>query len=191
MIAIGKTSESTPPPQRTQSDGFFSCTRGDALTTKVGSAFDVALALFHVFSYQTKDEYIVEMLSNAHRHLEDGGIFILDYWYAPAVHQIIPRTKVKRVMNDVLAITRIAEPNYSPHCNRIDVNYLTYAEDLVSGKIQKNEECHAMRAFDLGEIEQFAEKCGFDLIKSAGWMTTTAPTPKTWSAYSVLQKKPE
>jgi len=191
MIEIGKARESTTSSQRSPSDGFFSCTRGDALTTKVGSGFDIALALFHVFSYQTKDEQAVEMLSNAHRHLKDGGVFILDYWFAPAVHQIVPETKVKRVMNDVLAITRIAEPDYSPHSNRIDVNYLTYAEDLASGKIQKDEECHAMRAFELGEIEQFAEICGFDLIKSSGWMTSTLPTPKTWSAYSILQKKAE
>ena len=91
-------------------------------------------------------------------------------------------------MNDVLAITRIAEPNYSPHCNRIDVNYLTYAEDLVSGKIQKNEECHAMRAFELGEIEQFAMRCGFELIASGGWMSKALPNHETWSAYSILQK---
>ena len=189
MIEIGKACESTTSSQRSPSDGFFSCTRGDALTTKVGSEFDVALALFHVFSYQTKDEQAMGMLTNAYRHLKDGGFLILDYWHAPAVHHLVPETRVKRVMNDVLAITRIAEPDYSPHSNHIDVNYLTYAEDLVSGKIQKNEECHAMRAFEIHDIEQFAKKCEFDLIKSAGWMSSALPDRKTWGAYSILQKK--
>jgi SAM-dependent methyltransferase len=188
MIEVGKASESEASPQRSSSNGFFSCIRGDALTTQVGSEFDVALALFHVFSYQMKDEQAVEMFSNAHRHLKNGGVFILDYWFAPAVHQIVPAIKVKRVMNDVLAITRIAEPDYSPQSNHIDVNYLTYAEDLLSGEIQKNEECHAMRAFEIEEIEAFANLCGFELIKSAGWMTSSLPSTKTWSAYSIFKK---
>ena len=104
------------------------------------------------------------MLLNANRHLKDGGIFVLDYWFAPALHHLIPSTRVKRITNQTLDLTRLAEPEYSPHSNCVKVNYLTYAEDLRSGKIQKIEECHELRAFLIEEIEQLAKIFAIILI---------------------------
>ena len=169
--------------------GFFICQQGDALSTSVGTCCDVALSLFHVLSYQTQDSQIIALLQNVNRHLNIGGFLILDFWYSPAVHKIVPETRVKRVSNEIISLTRIAEPNYSPHSNLIDVNYLTYEENKSSGKIRKSEECHTMRAFDLNEIEEFARLCGFDLIRSAGWMDNNSVNTNTWSVYSILQKK--
>ena len=191
MYELCKSYESLNSIDEPPAGGSFSCTLGDALTTKLGADFDVALALFHVFSYQTKKAQAEKMLLNANRHLKDGGIFVLDYWFAPALHHLIPSTRVKRITNQNLDLTRLAEPEYSPHSKCVKVNYLTYAEDLRSRKIQKIEECHEMRAFLIEEIEQLAKECGFTLIESRGWMTSLQPTPKTWSAYSVLQKKPK
>ena len=189
MIERGLANNKGSPINSYPSGGFFICQQGDALTTSVGTCCDVALSLFHVLSYQTEDSQIIALLQNVNRHLNIGGFLILDFWYSPAVHEIVPETRVKRVSNEIISLTRIAEPNYSPHSNLIDVNYLTYEENKSSGEIRKSEECHSMRAFDLKEIEEFARLCGFDLIRSAGWMDNNSVCTNTWSVYSILQKK--
>ena len=127
------------------------------------------------------------MLQNVNRHLNIGGFLILDFWYSHAVHEIVPETRVKRVSNEIISLTRIAEANYS-HSNLIDVNYLTYEENKSSGKIRKSEECHSMRALDLNEIEEFARLCGFDLIRSAGWMDNNS-VAQTLGVYIQSSKK--
>ena len=142
----------------------FSCLLGDCTETFIGNDFDAVISLFHVISYQTTDESITAMLNNASKQLKSGGIFIFDYWYSPAVWNYRPTLRVKKVENSELKITRIAEPDCCEDKNRVDVNYLTFIEDLSSGKISKIEETHEMRAFVMDEITQFSNSTGFDVL---------------------------
>jgi SAM-dependent methyltransferase len=166
----------------------FSCVLGDCTETFIGDDFDAVISLFHVISYQTTDESITAMLNNAYRQLKPGGIFIFDYWYAPAVWNYRPTLCVKKVENSELKITRIAEPECWEDKNRVDVKYLTFVEDLASGKISKIEETHKMRAFDLDEITQFSSSTGFKVLQSEAWMTKESPSPRTWGVCSTLKK---
>jgi SAM-dependent methyltransferase len=166
----------------------FSCLLGDCTETSIGNDFDAVISLFHVISYQTSNEYITAMLKNAYKQLKHGGIFIFDYWYAPAVWNYRPTLRVKKVENSELKITRIAEPECWEDTNRVDVNYLTFIEDLSSGKISKIQETHEMRAFDLDEITQFSSSTGFEVLQSEAWMTQDSPSPKTWGVCSIVRK---
>ena len=166
----------------------FSCLLGDCTETFIGNDFDAVISLFHVISYQTTDESITAMLNNASKQLKSGGIFIFDYWYSPAVWNYRPTLRVKKVENSELKITRIAEPDCCEDKNRVDVNYLTFIEDLSSGKISKIEETHEMRAFVMDEITQFSNSAGFDVLHSEEWMTKDSPSPKTWGVCSIVRK---
>jgi len=166
----------------------FSCVLGDCTETFIGDDFDAVISLFHVISYQTTDKSITAMLNNAYRQLKPGGIFIFDYWYAPAVWNYRPTLRVKKVENSELKITRIAEPECWEDKNRVDVNYLTFIEDLSSGQISKIEETHEMRAFDLNEITLFSSSTGFKVLQSEAWMTKESPSPKTWGVCSIVRK---
>jgi SAM-dependent methyltransferase len=168
--------------------GSFKCFLGNCLTMKLGTDFDIALALFHVLSYQTSDDQVISMLRNAHRQLKSDGLFILDFWYAPAVWNIGPNLRVKREQNKSISITRIAEPNCDPIHNRVDVYYQNFVENLTSNEIQKVEECHEMRAFELNELEQFAILSDFELIQSEEWMSKKSPGNQTWGVCSILKK---
>ena len=154
----------------------------------LGDDFDAVISLFHVLSYQTSNESITAMLNNASKQLKPGGIFIFDYWYSPAVWNYRPTLRVKKVENSKLKITRIAEPDCWEDKNRVDVNYLTFVEDLASGKISKIEETHEMRAFGLYEITQFSNSCGFEVLQSEAWITKESPSPATWSVCTILKK---
>ena len=101
----------------------FSCIQGDCTSTILGDDFDTVISLFHVLSYQTSNEEVLAMLKNAHRQLKPGGIFIFDYWYAPAVWYTSPTLRVKRASSQQLAITRIAEPECFREQNIVHVNY--------------------------------------------------------------------
>jgi SAM-dependent methyltransferase len=166
----------------------FSCVLGDCTDTFIGNDFDAVISLFHVLSYQTSNESITAMLNNACNQLKPGGIFIFDYWYAPAVWNYRPTMRVKKVKNSELKITRIAEPKCFEEQNLVDVAYLTFIEDLSSGKISKIEETHEMRAFDIDEIIQFSSSAGFAVLQSEAWMTKESPSPTTWSVCTILKK---
>jgi SAM-dependent methyltransferase len=166
----------------------FNCVQGDCTETYVSNDFDTIISLFHVFSYQTTDESITGMLNNAYKQLKPGGIFIFDYWYAPAVWNYRPTLRVKKVENSELKITRIAEPECWEDKNRVDVNYLTFIEDLSSGQISKIQETHEMRAFVIDEIIQFSNSAGFEILRSEEWMTQETPSPKTWGVCSIVRK---
>ena len=129
------------------------------------------------------------MLKNAHRQLKPSGIFIFDYWYAPAVWYLGPTLRVKRVHNQHLAITRIAEPECFREQNIVQVNYQTFVEDLRNNHISEIKETHEMRTLDTGEIREFASQTGFTLLHSEEWLTNERPSKKTWGVCTILQKK--
>jgi len=167
----------------------FSCVLGDCTETFIGNDFDAVISLFHVISYQTSNESVTAMLKNACKQLKPGGIFIFDYWYAPAVWNYRPTLRVKKVENSELKITRIAEPECFQEQNIVKVNYQTFVEDLKSKHISEIKETHEMRAFDGDAIKEFAIQTGFILLHSEEWLTSHAPSKETWGVCTVLQKK--
>ena len=183
MIALGLCSN-----QANDQNTNFSCTQGDCTRTILGDDFDSVISLFHVLSYQTSNEKVFAMFKNAHRQLKPSGVFIFDYWYAPAVWNIGPTLRVKRVSNQQLAITRIAEPECFREQNIVQVNYQTFVEDLKSKHISEIKETHEMRAFDTEEIKEFASQTEFTLLHSEEWMTGHTPSKETWGVCTVLQK---
>src|SRR6202021_2412457 len=95
------------PPETARRLTFSS---GDIRNYRAGKRFDVVAALFHVMSYQTSNEDLLAAMVTAKEHLTPEGIFIFDYWYAPAVLTQQPSIRVKRMESDRLEVTRIAEP---------------------------------------------------------------------------------
>tara|TARA_B100000579_G_scaffold414219_1_gene407625 strand:- start:84 stop:845 length:762 start_codon:yes stop_codon:yes gene_type:complete len=166
----------------------FSCTQGDCTTSFLGDDFDTVISLFHVLSYQTSSEEATAMLKNAHRQLRPGGVFIFDYWYAPAVWEIGPTLRVKRFKNQQLAITRIAEPECLREQNIVKVNYQTFVSELKTNNISEIKETHEMRSFETEEIVEFANQTGFTQLHSEEWMTSHTPSKDTWGVCTVLQK---
>lgn len=72
--------------------------------------FDVVISLFHVMSYQNSNSELIKAFEVAKNHLNNDGIFVFDFWYGPAVLTDLPTTRVKRLENENIKVTRIAEP---------------------------------------------------------------------------------
>lgn len=155
---------------------------GDIRAIRLGTTFDAVISLFHVISYQTADEDLKAALSTARAHLMTNGVFLFDCWYGPAVLTDRPAIRIKRLENDEIIVTRIAEPVLHPNDNMVDVRYHAFIRDKKTDKTEELMETHRMRYLFLPEIRALLKDSGFELVFSGEWMTDRELGSHTWSS---------
>ncbi|MFA7083359.1 MAG: class I SAM-dependent methyltransferase [Arcobacteraceae bacterium] len=143
--------------------------------------FDVVVSLFHVMSYQNSNEELIQAFEVAKKHLKQGGIFIFDFWYGPAVLTDLPVTRVKRLENEYIKVTRIAEPTLETQTNIVNVNYDVFIEDQNTNQIIQKKELHPMRYFFDTELELICQKVGFQIENKYEWMSNDKPNFESWN----------
>jgi SAM-dependent methyltransferase len=163
-------------------------TAGDVRNVRLKEQFDAVISLFHVMSYQATNEDLASAFLTAKEHLNPGGIFVFDFWYGPAVLTDRPAVRVKRLEDDVICVTRIAEPALNLDKNIVDVNYQVMVEDRKTGLVNTVKETHIMRYLFLPEIDLFLSNCGLRMIHAEEWMTGSAPAANTWGVCCVAKK---
>tara|TARA_A100001234_G_C12553524_1_gene354204 strand:- start:34 stop:780 length:747 start_codon:yes stop_codon:yes gene_type:complete len=173
---------------RSKKHNRYKVINGDIRDFSLERKFDSVISLFHVISYQIKNEDLDSVLNNVGKHLNKGGLFLFDFWYSPAVYNLKPKVRLKRFHSENYIITRISEPQIISEANRVDVEFTFFVENKKDNSIEKFVEIHPMRHFSLPEIELFALKHDFKLLKSGEWLTNKLPTDKTWGVYSILEK---
>ncbi len=166
----------------------FTCQQGDIASTNMGCTYDAVLSLFHVLSYQTNNAQLQAVFANAAAHLKPGGLFIFDFWYSPAVYAQKPTVRIKRMVEELVEITRIAEPTIYTNENRVDVNYTIYSRDLGTGGVQTFQETHSMRHFSLPEIDVVAGVAGFERLAAEEFLTGNVPSESTWGVCVILKR---
>lgn len=166
----------------------FSCQQGDIATVNMGKTYDAVLSLFHVISYQTTNAQLKAVFANAAKHTSSGALFVFDFWYSPAVYAQKPRVRVKRISDNDVEITRVAEPKVYPNENRVDVLYTIFVQDIASGAVETFQEVHSMRHFSLPEIDLLADVHGFERIQAEEFITGIESSEKTWGVCVVLRK---
>ena len=167
----------------------FTCQQGDIAAISIGRKYSAVLSLFHVISYQTTNQQLQAVFANAAAHLDTGGIFLFDFWYSPTVYSQKPTVRVKRMVDDQVEVTRIAEPVTHTSENRVDVHYTIFARELATGAVYTLHEIHPMRHFSLPEIDLLAETHGFERIGAEEFSTGQAPSEETWGVCVILQKR--
>jgi SAM-dependent methyltransferase len=148
---------------------------GDIRTVRLRREFDCVVSLFHVISYQTATGDLLAAFATAASHLKPGGVFLFDFWYGPAVLTDRPTIRVKRLQDEVIEVTRIAEPEMCPNDNVVRVRYHLFLKEAASGRVAETQETHAMRYLFLPEIEQLLASQRFELLWSGAWMQSSRP----------------
>jgi SAM-dependent methyltransferase len=166
----------------------LSFSQGDIRDVQLGQKFDVAISLFHVISYQNSNSDLYDAFKTAYEHLEDSGIFIFDCWYGPGVLTDPPEVRVKRLENEYIKVTRIAEPTMHPNKNLVDVNYHVFIRNLEENKVDELKETHTMRYIFKPEIEQLFNLVGFEMLECVEYMTNEEPTNHSWNVLFVGKK---
>jgi ubiquinone/menaquinone biosynthesis C-methylase UbiE len=149
--------------------------------------FDVVVSLFHVMSYQNSNEALIQAFEVAKQHLKQGGIFIFDFWYGPAVLTDLPVTRVKRLENELIKVTRIAEPTLETQTNIVNVNYDVFIEDKNTNQIIQKKELHSMRYFFDTELELICQKIGFSIVNKYEWMNKNKPNFESWNTVWIVK----
>ena len=150
--------------------------------------FDVVVSLFHVMCYQNSNNELIKAFEVAKNHLKKDGIFIFDFWYGPAVLTDLPVTRIKRLVNEKIKVTRIAEPVMHPDENVVDVNYDVFIKDIDSKKIIEKEELHKVRYFFDTELDMICKQVGFVIKQKYEWMSDKNPDFNSWNVVWVVKK---
>ncbi|XDD51542.1 class I SAM-dependent methyltransferase [Leptospira sp. WS92.C1] len=161
---------------------------GDVRSVRIQKKFDIVVSLFHVMSYQTTNKDICDAFETASVHCKDGGIFLFDVWYGPAVLTQLPETRIKRLRSKTVEITRLAESNHFPNKNLVEVNYEVWIKDIQLDRVDVLKEKHPMRYFFTPELEFLLASSGFSILKTEEWMTGKKPGTDTWGVVFVAQK---
>lgn len=155
---------------------------GDLRTLRLNRKFGAVISLFHVMSYQQSNDDLNAAFATAREHLEEGGVFIFDCWYGPAVLTDRPAVRVKRFEDDALQVTRLAEPVMHPESNLVDVNYHILLHDKTNGARDEIRETHRMRYLFCPEVELLLRLNRLSLVHSSEWLTDHPVSFNSWSA---------
>lgn len=168
--------------------GSFRCMAGDVLTVRVPEKFDAVVALFHVVSYQVRNEDLASIFENAARHLRPRGIFLFDVWHGPAVLSQRPSVRVKVVEDEHTLIRRIAQPEMDLTAGVVTVRYTILAESKLDRTCESFEESHRMRYLFPTEIAMLAAASGFEVRRMEEFGTGRAASESTWGVAYALRK---
>jgi len=152
---------------------------GDVRDIELGRKFDVVLMMFAVLGYQIRDEDLKRALGTVAAHLQNGGLFIGDVWYGPAVVETQPSERSKTVETKNGTLTRVATPSLDSIYNLCTVDYRLN----LATEIETWEEQHTMRYFFTEELEQYFEQAGIELVAVHPFPEIDAELNfKTWNA---------
>ncbi|MBY0518487.1 MAG: class I SAM-dependent methyltransferase [Bacteriovoracaceae bacterium] len=162
---------------------------GDGVQLDLAEEFDVVISLFHVLSYQTLNQDVIDFLKTAKHNLKVGGVCIIDYWYGPAVLSIKPEKRTKQFSTEEISVTRNASTTLDYAANVATVNFDIEIKNIADQKTSQLHEKHPMRYFFSPEIKLFAEVAGLQQIHHAAWMQKdVVPSDNSWAVYSILKK---
>lgn len=158
----------------------------DIRTFKPVKKYDAVISLFHVMSYQNKNEEILSAFQSARKCLNDG-YFLFDCWYGPGVLSDKPAVRVKEFENKKYKLVRIAKPIMHDKENTVDVHYDIFVFEKETGKTEVITEVHSMRYFFRPEIELLLNQAGFKLIDNLDCRTLGKTNYDTWTSYFIAE----
>jgi SAM-dependent methyltransferase len=136
----------------------------DIRNFEFGKKFDTVICMFAVFNYITQTGDIEKTLRNVKKHLNKGGLFIIDIWNGLAVMRIMPSTRVKIIEKGKTKIIRAVEPELDAvnHICRNHYNMLVLENNKLIDEIK---ETHEIRFLFPQEIKHHLEDAGFEVMK--------------------------
>ena len=161
---------------------------GDVRTIRNGQIYDAVVSLFHVMSYQSRNEDLQSAFATAAVHAKPGGLFFFDFWYGPAVLSDPPTVRIKRLVDDHIEATRVAEPEVRFNENQVLIKYDLFIKDKRSGEFTEFRETHKMRFWFFPELLHLLSAAGFSLCRS-GLCYENQPLGKaSWYGWLLVRK---
>jgi SAM-dependent methyltransferase len=181
MLAHAESRKATLPAEVAARLSF---SLGDVRSVRAGETYDSVISLFHVMSYQITNADLLAAFETAAVHLSSGGLFLFDFWYGPAVLTQRPEVRVKRLADEKIKVTRIAEPVMHVNDNVVDVNYTVFIEVKATGQVEQTSETHQMRYLFLPELKGYLIDAGFTHSSSSEWLHSQELSVNSWAGFT-------
>lgn len=162
---------------------------GTGANCAVDRTKDAAMSLFHVASYHAAPGEALKMFTDVRRQLAPGARFVFDFWHGPGVQADPPVVRVRRVADEQIRVTRIAEPTHRPEESRVDVAYEVFVEDVASGRIERFTELHRLRYFSAPELTALLDQAGFTVEKTLAGLEPRELDARSWYGLIVARAK--
>lgn len=135
----------------------------DIRNFKIPLVFDGVCALSHVVCYQASNDDLLQVFLNAYSHLQEGGIFVFDFYHQAGIFTHNLEARIKRVQHNEITITRFSEAKFDLMENCIDCSYKYLIEDRDNKPLflESNDK---MRFFSLKELEYCLKSIGFKVV---------------------------
>jgi SAM-dependent methyltransferase len=158
---------------------------GDVASVRLGEGFDAALMMFAVLGYQVTADRVLASLRTARAHLCEGGLFVCDLWYGPAVLKLRPSARTKVVEVPDGRIMRSACATLDSAAQRVDVVY--HVRRMRDREIVADmSETHRMRYFFPDELRSTLERAGFTLVDLRAFGAREGPpSEESWNVLAV------
>lgn len=148
---------------------------------------DAVISLFHVMSYQNKNQDILGAFRSARKAINRGGIFVFDVWYGPGVLSDKPSVRVKEIEDGKNRLVRIARPIMHDKENIVDVCYEIFVINKETGETKVINEIHKMRYFFRPELELLLNSSGFELIDNLDCQSLKETNYDSWTSYFIAR----
>jgi SAM-dependent methyltransferase len=181
MVTIARQRALEAPPEQRPAYAV-----ADARSFRLDASFGAVTSLFHVVSYLTEPEHLLQAFSSVHAHLKPGGAFFFDYWHTSGVQADPPGRRERSFEHDGLLVKRQSTPVWSSQSPVIEVNF--NIEVSGRGHVDSFSETHVLRHYRPQELHDVLGQCGFELVGDFGWMKDTPPDERDWYACTLAMK---
>jgi SAM-dependent methyltransferase len=152
-------------------------------------SWDTAVCLFDSIGYLKTNEAIASTLARVRNHLRESGLFIFEFWHAPAMLNDYSPRRERRWKIDNREIVRTSETTLDRENGLAKVDY-EVRELKNDGTSDTFRESHVNRFFSVEEMERLLEQGNFAPRKFfAGFSKTEPITDNTWHVVAVAQKQ--
>jgi ubiquinone/menaquinone biosynthesis C-methylase UbiE len=155
----------------------------------VAHPFDAVLCLFDAIGHVQTTAAIKQTFRAVHRHLQDDGLFILEFWHAAAMAGHHDPLRVRRLATERGEILRLSETTVDLALQCATVQHAIY--DLRrDGTYETAVERQVNRFFSLQEMSALLDDCRFDVLKYySGYSPDENLTPDTWHIVLVAGRR--
>jgi SAM-dependent methyltransferase len=150
--------------------------------------WDAAVCLFDSIGYLKSDEAVTNALTAIRDHLRPNGLFIFEFWHAPAMLNEYSPSRVRRWKLDQGEIVRTSETALDRENRLANVDY-TINELSNDGTSRTFRESHTNRFFSVDEMRTLLCKANFEAVRFfAGFNKSDPISEKTWHIVAVARK---
>lgn len=150
--------------------------------------YDAALCLFDSIGYLKTNHALQHTLAKVWKYLAPGGVFIFEFWHAPAMLNHYSPMRIRKLKTADGEISRTSETTLD-RVNRLAVVNYTVHQRTHDGNHSTLRESHTNRFFSVDEMKTLVSRANLEPVKFfAGFNKTDPITDETWHIVAVTQK---